>query len=246
LKRKLIALDLALVAAIGAASWKLRQDWVTLRAREHKLHQRSVRGSRPPALNVAPAPQPVAAVVYAEIAQQMLFSRDRNPDVVIEPEPAPKEKPMPPLPVLYGVMNLVDSTTVVMSETAVAPHHGVRLGEAIGPFKLVAVNREDITFEWEGKSVTKKIGDMLVREAPAGPTASNAGPRTQQAPQRPSQPPPPPKADPVPGADTGNGVRACQPGDSSPAGTVADGYRKLMSTTPFGSMCRGEPIQKPQ
>jgi hypothetical protein len=133
-----------------------------------------------------------------------------------------------------------------MSETAVAPHHGVRLGEAIGPFKLVAVNREDITFEWEGKEVTKKIGDMLVREAPAAPSASNSGPRTQQAPQRPSAPPPPPKADPVPGADTGNGVRACQPGDSSPAGTVADGYRKLMSTTPFGSMCRWEPIQKPQ
>jgi hypothetical protein len=153
---------------------------------------------------------------------------------------------MPPLPVLYGVMNLVDSTTVVMSETPVAPHHGVRLGDAIGPFKLVAVNREDITLEWEGKSVTKKIDAMLVREAPAAPAASNAGARTPKAPQRPSAPAPPPKADPVPGADTGNGVRACQPGDSSPAGTVADGYRKLVSTTPFGSMCRWEPIQKSQ
>ena len=245
MKRKLIALDLALVAAIGAASWKLRQDWVTLRAREHKLYQRTVKGSRPPVLNVTPAPQPVAAVGYAEIAQQMLFSKDRNPDVVIEPEPV-KEKPMPPLPVLYGVMNLVDSTTVVMSETPVAPHHGVRLGEAIGPFKLVAVNREDITLEWEGKSVTKKIDAMLVREAAAAPAASKGGPRTPQQPQRPSAPAPPPKADPVPGADTGNGVRACQPGDSSPAGTVADGYRKLVSTTPFGSMCRWEPVQKSQ
>jgi hypothetical protein len=244
LKRKLIALDLALVAAIGAASWKLRQDWVTLRAREHKLYLRPVKGSQPPVLNVAPAPQPVAAVGYAEIAQQMLFSRDRNPNVVIEPEPV-KEKPMPPLPVLYGVMNLVDSTTVVMSETPVAPHRGVRLGDSIGPFKLLAVNREDITLEWEGKSVTKKIDAMLVREAPAAPTASKSE-RTQQAPQRPSAPAPPPKADPVPGADTGNGVRACQPGDSSPAGTVTDGYRKLVSTTPFGSMCRWEPIPKSQ
>jgi hypothetical protein len=246
LKRKLIALDLALVAAIGAASWKLRQDWVSLRAREHKLHERPVKGSQPPVLNVAPAPQPVAAVGYAEIAQNMLFSKDRNPDVVIEPEPAPKPKPMPPLPVLYGVMNLLDSTTVVMSENAASPHHGVRVGGQIGPFKLVAVNREDITFEWEGNPVTKKIDEILVREpVPAATSASTVASRTPKPAPRPA-PATPVKADPAPGADTGNGVRACQPGDSSPAGTVTDGYRKLMSTTPFGSMCRWEPIQKSQ
>jgi len=239
LKRKLIALDLALIAAIGAVSWKLRQDWVTLRAREHKLHLRSVKGSQPPVFNAAPAPQPVAAVGYAEIAQKMLFSRDRNPDVVVEVE-QPKPKPMPPLPVLYGVMNLLDSTTVVMSENANAPHHGVRLGEQIGPFTLVAVNREDITFEWEGESVTKKIDDMLVRQpapaAPANVPAKPAGPPPRVEGQ------PVPKADAVPGADIGSGIKACQAGDSSPAGTVSGGYRKSVSATPFGSVCRWEPI----
>jgi hypothetical protein len=243
LKRKLIALDLALVAAIGAASWRLRQDWITLRAREHRLYKRSVKPSPPPVLSVGSAPQPVAAVGYAEIAQKMLFSKDRNPDVVVEVE-QPKPKPMPPLPVLYGVMNLLDSTTVVMSENAAAPHHGVRLGEQIGPFTLVAVNREDITFEWEGGPVTKKIDDMLVREpAPAPPHKTAA--------QRPSQPArvegqPVPKADAAPGADIGSGIRACQAGDSSPAGTVSDGYRKTVSASPFGSICRWESIEKSQ
>lgn len=241
MKRKLIALDLALVAAIGAASWKLRQDWVTLRAREYKLHQRSVKGSQPPALNVAPAPQPVAAVGYAEIAQQMLFAKDRNPDVVIDPVAEAKPTPMPPLPVLYGVMNLLDSTTVVMSENAGAPHQGVRLGDQIGPFKLVAVSREDITFEWDGQPVIRKIDDMLVREpAPAAPSNVSAA-RTPQPAPRPSQAPPP-KADAAPGADIGNGLRACQAGDSSPAGTTAGGYRKSVAATPFGSACRWEPI----
>jgi hypothetical protein len=240
LKRKLIALDLALVAAIGAASWRLRQDWITLRAREHGLHQRSVKGGQPPVLNVAPAPQAVAAVGYVEIAQKMLFSKDRNPDVVIDPPKEPAPKPMPPLPVLYGVMNLLDSTTVVMSENAAAPHHGVRLGEQIGAFTLMAVNREDITFDWEGQPVTRKIDDMLVRQpAPAAPSNAPA--------QKPSQPArvegqPPPKADAAPGADVGNGIRACQAGDSSPAGTVSGGYKKSVATTPFGSACRWEPI----
>lgn len=241
MKRKLIALDLALVAAIGAASWRLRQDWTTLRAREHKLQQRSVKGSQPPLLNVAAAPQPVAAVGYAEIAQKMLFSKDRNPDVVIEPPKEPPPKPMPPLPVLYGVMNLLDSTTVVMSENAAAPHHGVRLGEQIGAFTLVAVNREDITFDWEGQPVTKKIDDMLVRQpAPAAPSNVPAQ-RVAAQPAR-VEGQPPPKADAAPGADIGNGIRACQAGDSSAAGTVSGGYKKSVSATPFGSICRWEPI----
>jgi len=241
LKRKLIALDLALVAAIGAASWRLRQDWITLRAREHRLQQRSVKGGPPPVLNVAPAPQPVAAVGYVEIAQKMLFSKDRNPDVVIEPPKEPPPKPMPPLPLLYGVMNLLDSTTVVMSEKVGAPHQGVRLGDQIGPFTLVAVNREDITFDWEGQPVTRKIDDMLVRQPAPAPPSSVPAPRPSQ-PSRVEGQTPSPKADAAPGADMGNGIRACQAGDSSPAGTVSGGYKKSLTATPFGSVCRWEPI----
>jgi len=243
LKRKLIALDLALVAAIGAASWKLRQDWIALRAREQSLRMRSAKGSQSGVFNAAQAPQPVAAVGYAEIAQKTLFAKDRNPDVVVDVE-QPKPKPMPPLPVLYGVMNLLDSTTVVMSENPAAPHHGVRLGEQIGPFTLLAVTREDITFDWEGQAVTKKIDDMLVRQpAPAPP--SNVPAKPPAAPGR-VEGAPVPKADPVPGADIGSGIKACQPGDSSPAGTISGGYRKSMTATPFGSICRWESVEKSQ
>jgi hypothetical protein len=94
---------------------------------------------------------------------------------------------MPPLPVLYGVLNLMDSTTAVMSEKANTPHQGVRLGEQIGEFTLVSVNRDEITFEWDGKPVTKRIDEMLVREpAPAAP-ASNT--MQQFAPDKPARMP---------------------------------------------------------
>jgi len=239
LKRKLIALDLALIAAVGAACWQWRMDWVALGARDAKLHQLSVRPGRLPELSVAPPPQPVAAVRYAEIAQKMLFSKDRNPNVVVEPPKEPPPKQMPPLPLLYGVLNLMDSTTAVMSEKVNTPHQGVRLGEQIGEFTLVSVNRDEITLEWDGQPLTKRIDEMLVHEPAPAATANNTTPRTPT----PSAPPaPPPKADAAPGADVGNGIRACQPGDSSPAGTVSGGYRKSVATTPFGASCRWEPI----
>ena len=240
MKRKLLALDLALIAAIGAGSWRLRLDWIALRARDVKLRQSSVRPSPPPVLSVAQPPQPVAAVRYAEIAQKMLFSKDRNPDVAVEPAKEPPPKPMPPLPLLYGVLNLMDSTTVVMSEKANAQHRGVRLGEQIGEFTLLAVNRDEITLEWDGQPVTKRIDEMLVREPAPAASANNTTPRASAAPS--ASPAPAPKADAAPGVDVGNGIKACQAGDSSPAGTVSGGYRKLVSATTFGSACRWEPI----
>jgi hypothetical protein len=46
-----------------------------------------------------------------------------------------------------------------------------------------------------------------------------------------------------PGADVGEGYRSCMPGDDSPSGTIVDGYRKVMSTSPFGVSCGWEKIQ---
>jgi mannose-6-phosphate isomerase-like protein (cupin superfamily) len=46
-----------------------------------------------------------------------------------------------------------------------------------------------------------------------------------------------------PGADVGQGYRSCLPGDDSPSGTVADGYRKLSSSSPFGVSCGWEKIR---
>jgi mannose-6-phosphate isomerase-like protein (cupin superfamily) len=45
-----------------------------------------------------------------------------------------------------------------------------------------------------------------------------------------------------PGADLGDGYRSCLAGDNSPSGSVVDGYRKVMSTSPFGVSCGWEKI----
>jgi hypothetical protein len=170
----------------------------------------------------------------------MLFSKDRNPNVVVEAPPPPPPKPMPPLPVLYGVMNVVDGTTAIMGEKPGAKPLGVRPGDQVGEFTLLAVNRDEITLEWDGKAVTRNIEEMIVRSASAPASPDVPTPRASQpapsiAPeltQRPGEP----------GKDIGSGVRACQQGDTSPAGTVADGHKKVVNPTPFGNMCQWVPI----
>ena len=47
------------------------------------------------------------ATKYNDVAQKNLFSKDRNPQVIIDPpKPPDPPKPMPKLPVVYGVMGL--------------------------------------------------------------------------------------------------------------------------------------------
>ena len=43
--------------------------------------------------------------------------------------------------------------------------------------------------------------------------------------------------------EMGPGMKACQPDDNSPAGTVVGKYRKVVSHTPFGAACRWESIE---
>lgn len=252
MKRKLVALNLVLMAAIFAAAWRLRSDWAEARAREQSLLNRRVQP--PPALPMtsSPVPQPVAATSYSDVAQKMLFSKDRNPTVVIEAAAPPPPKPMPSLPVLYGVMNLTDGTTAIMGEKTGTRHLGIHPGDQIGEFTLVAITSQEITLEWDGKQITKPVDELIDRSAPppaqAGAEAStprpsqNAGSQSSQSPQ-PSQPSrqQAKAAEPAPGAVLSDRLRACQPGDTSPPGTVSGGFKKVVTPSPFGNMCRWEP-----
>ncbi len=237
--RRLWVLNFVLLLAVGAATWRLREDWRAARLRERALFHQTVKPLLPPPVIFTKPAEPVAATSYADIVQKMLFSKDRNPTVVIPVAPPPAPKPMPPLPLVYGVMNLVDGTTAIMSEKTGAKHRGVRLGEKVGEFTLVAVSRDDITLEWEGKEVTKRLEELIDRGGPApAPQDAHPAPTTGQTPA--PAPRPVPKGDAAPGADLGNGKRGCNAGDTSPAGTESGGYRKKLYPTPFGDACQWE------
>jgi hypothetical protein len=240
LKNRLLLLNLTLLVATGVGVWRLRENWLAARAREPLILYRSVAARPAGPIPASPPISGVLATSYADVAQKMLFAKDRNPTVVVEVKPV-APKPMPKLPVLYGVMNLLDGSTAIMSEKPEMQHVGVRPGDKIGEFTLVAITRDDVIFGWEGKEVTKKIDEMIDRTGPVQTAHVGTTPRPTSG--NPPAPPPvqQPRSEPTPGVEVAQGIRACQPGDTSPAGTVADGYRKLVTPTPFGNSCRWVP-----
>ena len=88
MKRKLLFANLALLALSVAGGVHLRREWIAARAREQAVLRKRIQATPPPPMTPLPANEPVKAVDYNDIAQKMLFSKDRNPVVVVEPPPA--------------------------------------------------------------------------------------------------------------------------------------------------------------
>lgn len=234
-------LNLVLLAVISGAVWRLRVEWLAAQAREQALLKRGVKPAPAPPYSPLPKAEPVLPANFADIAQKMLFSRDRNPTVVVETAPPPPPKPMPPLPVLRGVMNLGDGPTAIMSEKKGAEPRDFRPGQQVGEFKLVAINNQEIVLNWDGKEVRKKVDDLIDHSVEE--SATSASQARSAAPAAASAQPAAPLVQSGPGVEMGKGLRACVKGDTAPAGTVVDGLKKVVSESPFGQVCRWEAVK---
>ncbi|MBY0505138.1 MAG: general secretion pathway protein GspB [Bryobacteraceae bacterium] len=245
MKRRILLVNLVLLGVALWLGYTIRQNWLAAQARERQLL-----AMRPPAVNV-PAPAPVPAPViapaagYADLAMRTLFAKDRNPNVIVEPPPAPPPPPpVPPFPYSYGVLDLGDGPQIAM-----APRGGrqkfYQKGAQVGEFKLAEIRPDSVVLEWQGKTFEKKLSDLADRTGGSDETARTPTPQSGQPPIY-NAPPPPPvaaKSDPTPGGDIGGGIRGCNPGDTSPNGTVVGGMRKIITSSPFGSSCRWEPVR---
>lgn len=192
----------------------------------------------PPPLSELPPVPRLTPATYAEIADKLLFSRDRNAIVTVV---APPEKIMPPLPMLHGVVDVGDGPVALLVMRAGGPDKGFRPGDKVGDFKLVSVSASAIVFDWEGKRIEKTLEEVMDKSALQQPVA--AAETTPRPAAAPAAPPPPASAPPTPGVSMGGEFKACVAGDNSAAGTVTDGMRKVVSSTPFGTTCRWEPVK---
>jgi hypothetical protein len=243
-KTGLLLTSLVLCACLGAVIWMGAAQW-----RQSETQRRAIATATPKLTPVpppaAPPPAEPTAVVYADVAEKNLFSKDRNPNVVIEQKPV-EEKKMPPLPSLYGVMGMPSGAQALMSENRGDSGHPVRAGETIGEFKVLALDTQNITFGWNGKEISRKVDDLIDR---SGPPAGQ-GPAVAAAPaaraNTPAPAPPPPAAPSVHTARHGSiqvgtsqePAYNCFGDDNSPAGTVDEGFRKTVLPSPFGSLCK--------
>jgi len=196
--------------------------------------------------SLKPAPPPVVAPLpgepavlpsgYKEIAVKTLFDPSRNPDVPVDPPPPPpKPKDPPPLPDFHGMMDFGDGPFAIMSASGEAGQQEVHLGGMIGPFKLVAFSRQEIALEWDGRVIHKRVDEHANHggNAPQGGAGGGGGgiiPGIAPAPL-----PEVRMTELGPGQEMTDSIKACQPGDSSPAGAVVDGYRKEIRMTALGT-----------
>ncbi len=230
--------NLLLAVCATAGIYELRRTWTETRAQEEVV---LLRKPATPKLVVPPQPAkpaPFQAASYNDVAQKTLFSKDRNPTVEIVAPPAPPPPPpMPALPHLYGVLSLPSGAVAIMSEKAGGAQTKVRVGDAIGDFKIAKLDNQRITLKWMDKTVDKSIDELLDRAvaAPVAPAPEAA--RSAQPAAAPTGPPAPPQFGVEIGAP-GHSVRACKGDDTSPPGTTLEGYTKHVENTPFGQACR--------
>jgi hypothetical protein len=237
MRKKLLLLDLALVALLVLLGMRLRDKWLEARQRESVVLGQRLQAAPAPPYAAIQAPAALTASDYALVAQQMLFSADRNPVVVVVPKPEPQP---PALPILYGALN-IDGPMAIMSVSAGEPHKQVRFGQQIGEYTLEKVTRDEVFLDWNGKKFVKKIHELMAKAAaPAAGRASGAPPAAPAARVETTELSPSQRNG--PGQDFGGGWRGCNPGDTTPAGTVANGLRKVVRKTPFGDVCRWEPV----
>ncbi|MBI4905273.1 MAG: hypothetical protein HY820_16685 [Acidobacteria bacterium] len=235
--KKLILLNLLLLCALGVIGKQLLDMRRAALARKQAALEQKVKPAPAPPLTPVPVPAAVQAAGYLDVAQQTLFSKDRNPNIAVEPE---KPKPVPTFPKLYGVMNLGDGPMAILSDGP-GKQKTFRAGEKAGQLLLAEIGADALVFEFEKEKFTKKFTELQVKteEAPAG--GGDSRPAAAAAPAT----PPPTNIGKVgePGRETGGGISACSDNDNSPAGTVSNGKRKVITESPFGKVCRWEPVR---
>lgn len=249
MKRHLILLNVVLLALLIAGIVTLRNRWTAAEQRRAQiLKAPSASGAVKAEEKKAAAEQQVRAATYFELVDKMLFSKDRNPTVIVE---VPQQKPMPPLPSAYGVMDLGNGPVAFLALKGQG-QRSYQIGETIGEFKLLEASSTDITFEWDGKPVKRRLEELRATEKEAAQQNAAAPAAAAEAPA--NAPPPPASVNasaspssssgtPKMGRDVNASSKYCDPSDTTPDGAIVDGYRKLTKRTPFSTTCVWEKVQ---
>jgi hypothetical protein len=257
---RLAVLNLALAMSILASGYKLRQNYLEDQAERQAFLRRQVAALVVPAAPLLAGAKPIQASTYLPVAERLLFSKDRNSNVIIEvvaAPPPPPPPPVPPFPAAFGMIGFGGEVVVLLADTT-GKQKGYHLGDAVGPFKLSGIRGDELTLEWNGQEFKKSVTELKKLQAPtaaaeaAGASREKAeadfrridsGNRQYPPPTTPEQREQILRVDRGPGLNIGGPDRACDPNDKAPAGTVQGGFRKVVTPSPFGGICIWEPVR---
>lgn len=252
MKQRLTLLNAALLLAVLGCAWVLRNNWLEARQRERDAIARRARTGMVAPYEAPAPPKPSQPASFSEVALKTLFSKDRNPTVIEEPPPPPPPPPpVPPFPKAYGIMDIGQGPMIFIGQGG-GKQRLHRVGDDTGPWKILAIKGERVTLEWtdQKKVFEKTLAELKDRSGePAGgggntggAAANNQGLAASEIVTIPTVKAAEPVANPDrPGIQAG-ASRLCNPGDTSPPGAVVDGFRKVVAKTPFGDVCRWDPV----
>ena len=243
MNRKLILLNIALGGSLIWIGVQLREHWLESSAREQAALARQAKAVpvTPPAS--VPAVDPASPAAYIEVAQQTLFSKDRDPNVIIDvapPPPPPPEPPVPPLPKYHGQMSFGQPVLVLSTEKT--PQKSYHKGETVGDFEIAEFDRDTVTFLWNNKKLKHDLSELKPKESERVVQAATPLPAAAATAAPPKPTALPPRGEAMLGKANG-AIRACVANDNTPDGTVVAGYRKVVAVGLMGASCHWEPIR---
>lgn len=255
MKKKLLLLNIALVLIAAFTAYQIRQNYLESASRRQRMLEQRPRAVKAPPATPQPRTSPVSPAQYAEVAQEMLFTPDRNPNVILDPVKPPPVKPVPPFPVAHGVILFGDlPPTIILSQKGKNDQKGYKVGDTVGAFTVASIDSTDVVFTWDGKEFKKPISELVDYSPPPETssarkvlTAADGASRAADVDGKPQPSQPASSLSPQdlqkPGQSMGRDFYACNPGDSSPVGTVVDGKVKRQASNPFapgGKSCYWE------
>ena len=241
-RRQLLLWHTGLVVAALLLGWRLAAEW------RHTNQLRYAASVPPSSASIAPLAPGVAnqsLVFPGEIVAKNLFSPDRTSELA---QPPAQQRPVSPLPVVFGTMKLGQHYEALMAESEPGGSRAFRRmkkGERLGDYTVVEIRENQVEVEYQGQRSTLDVyqsaNSVPRRQAAAAPAAR---PVVESAGSAPSQPSPsaqqPPRSVP-PTIPTGSSA-ATQP-DPYTRITIEGNRRKVERQTPFGTQVWYEEIR---
>lgn len=226
-RREQIIVVLGLLSVNVLLAWTLNRLWKDYRSHTRWLYAGTV-AQEPvaPSGGSAKAGPPQS---FVQIVDRNLFSPLRGS----KPPQADEAVKTPPLPLLFGTMDLGEGRFALMAPVTQGPPVSKRVmpGEEIGEWKLVSVDTATVVVEWRDTKTTLEITEPSRR---SGTFEKTAGPAVRPAPvtavgsgagsygaARTS------------GVPAGSPAAAASPPDV-PVGAIVGGKRKVIVQSPFG------------